>query len=83
MMDDIELTTAQVMAENKRRDEVMAKALNSAKYLKAWSVWGGDRMRYAIDMDDKLSKEPEWKERSLEERFKEAERLTLIHFGDI
>lgn len=62
-------------------DEAMANALSRTEHLKHWKP-DDKRMKYAIDIDDKLSKDPAWNERSLEERFKEAERLTLIHFGD-
>ncbi|MCX2533695.1 RDD family protein [Plesiomonas shigelloides] len=60
----------------------LAKALESTEYLKTWKV-GDARLEYAIEVDEKLRSDPVWMYRSLEDRFKEAERLTLIHFDGI
>lgn len=58
-------------------------AINKTAYLKKWYYEKSPKFDYAVDVDDKLKAEPEWGDKSLEERFAEATRLTRIHFGEI
>ncbi len=58
-------------------------AINNTAYLKKWYYEKSPKFDYAVDVDDKLKEDPEWGNKSLEERFAEATRLTRIHFGEI
>lgn len=80
---EVAQAAAREMEQSKaNQSDQLAKALASTKYLKNWKP-GEPRAEFAMDMDDKLRVDPAWSNRSLEDRFKEVERLTLIHFGDI
>ncbi|ELM3752464.1 hypothetical protein RYR31_003679 [Aeromonas dhakensis] len=58
-------------------------AINNTAYLKKWYYEKSPKFDYAVDVDDKLKADPDWSNKSLEERFAEATRLTRIHFGEI
>ena len=68
---------------NNESDKTLLTALNSARYLKAWARWGGERLEYALSVDDQLKASPEWKGKAVMLRFREVERLTLAHFNDL
>lgn len=70
--------------QNKKpeNNEVM-NALYRTKYLRDWYDSKNDKFNYAVDIDDKLKSDPAWSNKTLDERFAEATRLTRIHFGEI
>lgn len=63
--------------------EPVIRAINNTAYLKKWYYDKSPKFDYAVDVDDKLKGDPVWRDKSLEERFAEATRLTRIHFGEI
>lgn len=63
--------------------EPVIRAINNTAYLKKWYHDKSPKFDYAVDVDDKLKEDPVWRDKSLEERFAEATRLTRIHFGEI
>lgn len=67
----------------KSSNNPVVDAINKTAYLKKWYYEKSPKFDYAVDVDDKLKEDPEWGNKSLEERFAEATRLTRVHFGEI
>jgi hypothetical protein len=62
--------------------EPVISAINKTAYLKKWYYDKSPKFDYAVEVDDKLRADPVWGNKTLEERFAEAARLTRIHFGE-
>lgn len=69
------LISAGSIASADSQSEVQS-ALNKNPDLKSWMAQGGEVADIAIGIDDKLSADPEWRDKPLSERFREVERLT-------
>lgn len=69
------LTSPLCVASGGEQSEVQL-ALNENPDLKFWMAQGGEVADIAIGIDDKLSADPEWRDKPLSERFREVERLT-------
>ncbi len=77
------LTSPLCVASGGEQSEVQL-ALNENPDLKFWMAQGGEVADIAIGIDDKLSADPLWRDKSLSARFREVERLTkIIVNGDI
>lgn len=75
------LISAESSASADTQHEVQS-ALSKNPDLKSWMAQGGDLADIAIVIDDKLSADPEWRDKPLSERFQEVERLTRIKYWD-
>ncbi|WP_279501711.1 hypothetical protein [Aeromonas veronii] len=75
------LISASSIASADSQSEVQS-ALNKNPDLKSWMAQGGEVADIAIGIDDKLSADPEWRDKPLSERFREVERLTRIKYWD-
>lgn len=69
------LISASSIASTDSQSELQS-ALNKNPDLKSWMAQGGEVADIAIGIDDKLSADPEWRDKPLSERFREVERLT-------
>jgi hypothetical protein len=71
-------------AENDPASErdVVGEAIAKNPDLAKWSQEGGEQWQKAIEFDDKLRADPNWTEKSIDERFAEAARLTKVHYAD-
>ncbi|PCE67537.1 hypothetical protein [Salinivibrio sp. YCSC6] len=71
-------------AENDPASErdVVGEAIAKHPDLAKWSNEGGEQWKKAIEFDDKLRADPNWAEKSIDERFAEAARLTKEHFAE-
>lgn len=57
-------------------------AIRSNNDLNTWRSDDPDRWTLAVRHDNLLREHPEWKDRSMDDRFAEAVRLTKMEFGD-
>lgn len=57
-------------------------AIEANADLSSWQKTDPDRWTHVIQMDEKLKADPQWNNKSLEERFEQAAKLTKTAFGD-
>jgi hypothetical protein len=57
-------------------------AIEANADLSSWQKTDPDRWTHVIQMDEKLKADPQWNNKSLEERFDQAAKLTKTAFGD-
>jgi hypothetical protein len=57
-------------------------AIEANSDLSSWQKTDPDRWTHVIQMDEKLKADPQWNNKSLEERFDQAAKLTKTAFGD-
>lgn len=58
------------------------QAINNNSDLSDWQKNDPDRWTHAVQMDEALKVDPQWKDKSFDERFAEAARRTKSAFGD-
>jgi hypothetical protein len=57
-------------------------AIEANNDLSSWQKTDPDRWTHVVQMDEKLKADPQWNNKSLEERFEQAAKLTKTAFGD-
>lgn len=60
----------------------LENAINANADLSNWQKTDPDRWTHVVQMDSKLKADPEWANKSLDERFAQAAKLTKTAFGD-
>ncbi|EJG5924220.1 hypothetical protein NAE50_002626 [Salmonella enterica] len=58
------------------------EAMNAVPDLKLWQQSDPDRFTVAVHLDEKLQTDPEWKDKTLTERFAEVARCTRAAYGE-
>ncbi|ECG1392256.1 TPA_asm: hypothetical protein GNB58_004860 [Salmonella enterica subsp. houtenae serovar 45:g,z51:-] len=58
------------------------EAMNAVPDLKLWQQSDPDRFTVAVHLDEKLQTDPEWKDKTLTERFAEVARRTRAAYGE-
>lgn len=69
-------------AQNDDKAAEAQAAFNAIPALGQWQANDPDRWDQAVIIDERLQKDPAWKDRSPAERFAEVERRTKMAFGD-
>lgn len=60
----------------------LVMAISSNTELSNWQANDPDRWAHVVQMDEKLRADPQWENKSLDERFAQAAKLTKAAFGD-
>lgn len=76
-------TTEQQPAQASAPEEnPVVTAINANPDLSTWQNKDPDRWAYVVQMDEQLKGDPDWVNKSLDERFAHAAKLTKTAFGD-
>lgn len=77
-----ESDTETVNADTPHPQDTVSDAVARHPDLAKWSADGGEQWQQAVLFDDQLRANPDWADKSIDERFAEAARLTKLHFTD-
>ncbi len=77
-----QIPTAQQSQPAEQQVNPVVAAIEANTDLSNWQKTDPDRWTHVVQMDEKLKADPQWQNKSLEERFEQAAKLTKTAFGD-
>ena len=77
-----QIPTAQQSQPAEQQVNPVVAAIEANTDLSNWQKTDPDRWTHVVQMDEKLKADPQWQNKSLEERFEHAAKLTKTAFGD-
>ena len=77
-----QIPTAQQSQPAEQQVNPTVAAIEANTDLSNWQKTDPDRWTHVVQMDEKLKADPQWQNKSLDERFEQAVKLTKTAFGD-
>lgn len=77
-----QIPAAQQSQPAEQQANPVVAAIEANADLSNWQKSDPDRWTHVVQMDEKLKADPQWQNKSLEERFEQAAKLTKTAFGD-